>query len=127
MDGANVGPAPADCRRWHSRLPGRTRHNAPVSGEGASGSAEPSAVPRTATLEELADELDGQRFVGRRRELVRIDQLLDAPVGRVILLHGPGGIGKSALLREIARHARRHDRPTYLIDCRDAVPIPASL
>ena len=43
-------------------------------------------------------------FVGRAAELRIIDSLLtDDPPASVLLVHGPGGIGKSVLLREIRR------------------------
>jgi hypothetical protein len=50
-------------------------------------------------------ERDGAAFAGRERELELIVSLApdDAPHS-VLLIHGPGGVGKSALMREIARH-----------------------
>jgi hypothetical protein len=77
------------------------------------------------TLAERMAALDADRFVGRRRELEWLEALVAArqPSPSVVLVHGPGGIGKSALLREPwadglgddlrnprARRAR-HDRP----------------
>ena len=47
---------------------------------------------------------DSAAFVGRAHELRVVDELLAD--GGVLLVHGPGGIGKSVLLREI-RRARR--------------------
>jgi MoxR-like ATPase len=48
------------------------------------------------------------RFVGRAAELARLEGLLgDEPPVSVVLLHGPPGVGKSALLRELARRAGR--------------------
>ena len=49
---------------------------------------------------------DAARFVGRTEELARLESLLEesAPVS-VVLLHGSAGVGKSALLRELARQA----------------------
>ena len=59
-----------------------------------------------ATLRDAADGADADRFVGRDAELAVADDLLDgATPSRILFLHGPGGIGKSATLRAIARRA----------------------
>ena len=43
-------------------------------------------------------------FVGRGAELALLQSLfVDDPPLSVVLLHGPGGIGKSALMREVER------------------------
>lgn len=76
---------------------------------------------------ELADQLDRDRFVGREAELARLGALVAAPEGRIVLVHGPGGIGKSALLRQAGRLAAAAERPVVAIDLRDAVPVPAAL
>ena len=76
---------------------------------------------------ELADQLDRDRFVGREAELARLGALVAAPEGRIVLVHGPGGIGKSALLRQASRLAAAAERPVVAIDLRDAVPVPAAL
>ena len=76
---------------------------------------------------ELADRLDSARFVGRHPELARLTELIDRPSGAIALVHGPGGIGKSALLRQAGRLARAAGRPVVSLDLRDAVPVPAVL
>lgn len=58
------------------------------------------------SLGEMADRLDGERFVGRRAELDLVAAARAGTVAtRVVHVHGPGGVGKSALLREVARRA----------------------
>jgi hypothetical protein len=82
--------------------------------------------------ERLADHLvalDAARFAGRGPVLEWIDRLLatdDAPT-RVVLVHGPGGIGKSALLREVGRRARSRSRPVWTVDARALDPVPGDL
>lgn len=58
------------------------------------------------SLLNLAEGVDERRYVNREEVAARIDSLLSlAPDHRILLLHGPAGIGKSAALREIARQA----------------------
>jgi hypothetical protein len=80
-----------------------------------------------ATLGDLVAWYDELGFVGRSSELERIQELLDQPNGSIVLVHGPGGIGKSALLREAARRAAAVDRPVVSLDLRDATPSPEVL
>ena len=79
----------------------------------------------------LADRLaarDRQRFVGRAAELAFFDSLLvDDPPANVVLVHGPGGIGKSTLLREVARRGERRGRKARLVDARELAPVPGEL
>ena len=73
--------------------------------------------------------LDAARFAGRGPVLEWIERLLttdDAPT-RVVLVHGPGGIGKSALLREVGRRARSRARPVWAVDARALDPVPGAL
>jgi len=61
-------------------------------------------TPRT--LRDAADAADGARFAGRAAELRIVRDLLDdGSPSRVLFVHGPGGIGKSALLRAAGRLA----------------------
>ncbi|MEU4599574.1 ATP-binding protein [Nocardia sp. NPDC023988] len=65
-------------------------------------------------------------FVGRRPELdVFRDQLAGGPGSRPVhYLHGPGGIGKSTLLRRFAREAAPTGRIVVEIDGRTVTPTP---
>jgi hypothetical protein len=81
--------------------------------------------PVTAQLGELLDEARRRTFVGRRHELASFD---DALVGRssrrVLLVHGPGGIGKTTLLLEFRTRARAAGRDVALLDAREIDPSP---
>src|SRR5690606_5605850 len=69
---------------------------------------------------QLAAERDGAAFVGRDQELGRLEDLLIESSNAVIgYVHGPGGIGKTALLRELARRAERAGRTVVPVDGRD--------
>jgi hypothetical protein len=80
------------------------------------------------TLGQRLAREDARRFVGRERELGLLEAMLvDDPPASVAFVHGEGGIGKSALLRELARRAARHGRRARLIEGRDLDPVPGAL
>ena len=64
------------------------------------------------------------RFVGRAGELAlfRAALLADEPPFVVLHLHGPGGVGKTTLLREYARIATECGRAVVRLDGRDIEP-----
>ena len=71
----------------------------------------------------LADRLQAARlraFVGRERELATFRTALAEPERplTVLYLTGPGGIGKSSLLRRFAQEAREAGREVVTIDAR---------
>lgn len=77
----------------------------------------------------LADSLAVGRdraFVGRGDELVAFRAALaGGPDARPVqYLHGPGGIGKSMLLRRFAREARQAGRSVVEVDSRTVTPTP---
>jgi hypothetical protein len=45
----------------------------------------------------------------------------------VVIVHGPGGIGKSALLREVVRRGTGAGFSPWLIDARELAPVPGEL
>lgn len=75
------------------------------------------------TLAATVDREDQKRFVGRARELAIIERALhgESPE-RIVLVHGPGGIGKSTLLREVRRRAAAAGWDVRFLDGRDGVP-----
>ncbi|WP_354699987.1 hypothetical protein DSM112329_00245 [Paraconexibacter sp. AEG42_29] len=71
---------------------------------------------------------DETTFVGRDRELRLFDRLLDDGArSSVVFCHGPGGVGKSTLLREVARRAVRRGYTPVLVEGRDLAPVPGQL
>lgn len=80
------------------------------------------------TLADRVAALDRRRFVGRARELARLEAALDGEEApRVVLLHGPGGIGKSALVREIVRRAGSRGFTPRAVDGREILPAPGEI
>jgi hypothetical protein len=79
------------------------------------------------TLRDVADAEDASAFVGRDAELVAIDDLLDPTTSsRILYVHGPGGIGKSAFLRAAARRVSIAGATPASLDAR-ALPIDLDL
>jgi hypothetical protein len=85
-------------------------------------------VPAKERLGDLADQLDAERFVGRDRQLGQIVEALggEDPT-RIFHVHGPGGVGKSALLRAAARAAHATGHPVVHLDGRLIAPTPLAL
>ena len=75
----------------------------------------------------LADR-DRRRFVGREAELDLLERCLtDDQPAAVVFVHGPGGIGKSTLLREFERRASAGGWDTFLVEGRELSPAPDAL
>lgn len=91
--------------------------------------AQPSATGSSPRAPTVADRLHGARrrhFVGRGAELELIrDALatLEAPFA-VVWVHGPGGVGKTTLLRALADETAAHGREPILVDLRSTEPTP---
>jgi ABC-type transporter Mla maintaining outer membrane lipid asymmetry ATPase subunit MlaF len=78
-----------------------------------------------ATLGSRVAGRDRELFVARIAELSFFDAVLagKSPV-RIVHVLGKGGIGKSALLREVARRAEACGFDTVWLDGRDLPPFP---
>lgn len=70
-----------------------------------------------------------QRFVGRHDERAFFREALEAEVlpVNVLNVYGPGGVGKTTLLREFEHLGREAGVPVYYLDARDVEPTPAAL
>ncbi|WP_159773928.1 AAA family ATPase [Streptomyces sp. HM190] len=78
----------------------------------------------------LANRLRAARnktFVGRSEEVARFRAALDGAqgVGPVLYVHGPGGVGKSTLLRRFEDEACRAGRRIVWVDGHRVTPSPA--
>jgi hypothetical protein len=112
-----LGTAPAAAvQEIHARL--LRAGSAPGEGRGSGGP----------TLGQRLVHRDRTRFVGRRTELDLFERLfVDDPPLSVVLVHGPAGIGKSALLREVARRGRERGWTPHFVDGRELLPVPDAL
>ncbi|MEV0830486.1 ATP-binding protein, partial [Nonomuraea rubra] len=67
-----------------------------------------------------------QAFVGREEEIALFKTALYGGGCNVLYVHGPGGIGKSALLRRFAHEATLAGRPVTTLDGRTLEPSPTA-
>ncbi len=76
---------------------------------------------RVTTWGDLLARRSGQRFIGRRREIepFRLNFLYAVPPTLVFVVHGPPGIGKSALLAQYRSIAGEHGFVTATVDRSD--------
>ena len=80
------------------------------------------------SLRERVEQKDRAAFVGRTDELAFFDAILSRTEPcSVVHLSGPAGIGKSTLLREVARRARAAGYSVRSLEGRDLPPFPESL
>lgn len=82
-------------------------------------------------MAKLKDILRQQRkinFVGRQAEMDFFEDLLTEkePVYHLLYIQGPGGQGKTTLLKQYADHCREISTPVIQLDCRNIEPHPDS-
>ena len=86
---------------------------------------------RSNLVSRLSDFLGAERhrqFVGREKELGVVSSALGAErlPFHVLYVHGPGGVGKTTLVREFQHLAAEADVPALYVDARDIEPTPAA-
>jgi AAA ATPase domain len=88
----------------------------------------PLGAAGTRTLASRLETVDRERFVGRAVELAALESCLSRDADtRVIHVYGPGGIGKSTLLREFARRAETRGWERFVVEGRELTPSPDAL
>lgn len=88
----------------------------------------PGGGAGTGTLASRLARVDEERFVGRMAELAALARCLDDDeTFRVVHVFGPGGIGKSSLLREFARRAQDRGFTAFAVEGRELPPSPDAL
>ncbi|NJP95127.1 ATP-binding protein [Nonomuraea sp. FMUSA5-5] len=86
-------------------------------------------IPDFSPPARLGERLDAAReeaFTGRAAHLAAFRDALEGGPVAVLFVHGPGGIGKTSLLRRYAREARGYGRHVVRIDGRSLVPSPGA-
>ena len=81
-------------------------------------------------MERMAERLEARRrqeFVGRKAELALFADLArDRDNGAVVFVSGPGGVGKSTLLRQFEQVGVEVGRHVVRLDGRELAPIPST-
>jgi len=119
------GPAasPADARLLTPRadgFTGETRRQVVPAGAGQPRRRRDVGV-RRGTLGQALAAQEALAFQGRTAEMATVWRLLTAPrqLPRVLQIHGPPGIGKSAFAYALARMCGRRGHPAVILDSRD--------
>jgi tetratricopeptide (TPR) repeat protein len=82
-------------------------------------------IGRAATWQKLMEQRHGSLFIGREREqeLFRLNFLYQVPAYLVFALHGPDGVGKSALMTQFRAIAQEHNAVTVQVDATQATAV----
>ncbi len=82
-------------------------------------------ISRTTTWQKLLERRHGSLFIGRDREqeLFRLNFLYQVPAYLIFALHGPDGVGKSALLTQFRTIAEEHNTVTVQVDAAQATAV----
>ncbi|MFN2557641.1 MAG: ATP-binding protein, partial [Nitriliruptorales bacterium] len=79
------------------------------------------------TVGDMLAERSGAYLVGREQEQAVLLELLQDEGPLVVVVHGLGGIGKTALVDAFADAARRLGVAVVAVDCRTAEPTERGL
>ncbi|MDQ4145293.1 MAG: ATP-binding protein [Actinomycetota bacterium] len=76
------------------------------------------------TIGDALGHAEEASFIGREEEIATFEQWLSAPPERfeILNVYGPGGVGKTALLRHFRRLALGRERPVVYLDGRQMAP-----
>jgi len=82
-------------------------------------------IGRATTWQKLMEQRHGSLFIGREREqeLFRLNFLYQVPAYLIFALHGPDGVGKSALLTQFRAIAEEHNAVTVQVDATQATAV----
>ncbi|MBN2391726.1 MAG: tetratricopeptide repeat protein [Anaerolineae bacterium] len=82
-------------------------------------------IGRATTWQKLMEQRHGSLFIGREREqeLFRLNFLYQVPAHLIFALHGPDGVGKSALLAQFRAIAEEHNAVTVQVDATQATAV----
>ncbi|MGC9393569.1 MAG: tetratricopeptide repeat protein [Anaerolineae bacterium] len=82
-------------------------------------------IGRATTWQKLMEQRHGSLFIGREREqeLFRLNFLYQVPAYLIFALHGPDGVGKSALLAQYRAIAEEHNAVTVQVDVSQATAV----
>lgn len=89
------------------------------------GKGESREIPKPRTLSDRLSEVARSSFVGRKKELAVISEAIKAAQlpFMVAFVHGPGGIGKSSLIKAALSDVGAEVQ-SYFMDCREIEPTP---